>query len=55
MAVYLKMTQMLELARKGFKAAVVTRLKDIKENMPVTNEQISSPKSNNSNNYIKCK
>lgn len=47
MATYLKLTQLLELAKKDFKAAVVTMHKDIKENMLIIKEQISSPKSNN--------
>lgn len=47
MATYLKITQLLELAKKDFKAAVVTMHKDIKENMLIMKEQISSPKSIN--------
>lgn len=34
-----RMTPMLKLTDKDFKAAIVTELKDIKENMLVVNEQ----------------
>lgn len=34
------MTQMLELAGKDLKTAIITMLKDVKENMIVMNKQI---------------
>lgn len=48
------MSHMLELA-KDCKVAVVTMLRDIKEDVVIMKEHIISPKLNNVNNYIKYK
>lgn len=41
-----RMTQMLKLEDKDFRAAIVSILKDIKENMLVINEQIETTNKN---------
>lgn len=41
-----RMTQMLKLEDKDFRAAIISILKDIKENMLVINEQIETTNKN---------